>query len=85
MGSGALIDEHYFQTVFDLQRRLDIYALWLGGSLAQLGTGELIEARTSGRQIEPGRLDLLRQAGVALAAPSRIQRDLRSKRTPNAV
>ena len=33
MDSGALIDGHYFQTVFDLQRRLDMYALWLGSSL----------------------------------------------------
>ena len=69
MDSGALVDGHYYQTVFDLQRRLDMYALWLGSSLAQLGIGELTEATTSGRQIEPGRLDLLRRARVALAAP----------------
>ena len=69
MDSGALIDEHYYQTVFDLQRRLDMYVVWLGSSLIQLGIAELEEARTSGRQIEPSRLDLLRRARVALAEP----------------
>ena len=69
MESGAIVDGHYYKTVFDLQRRLDMYALWLGSSLAQLGTGQLTEARRSGRRIEPGRLDLLRRARVALAAP----------------
>ena len=68
MDSGARVDGHYYKTVFDLQRRLDMYALWLGSSLAQLGTAELTEARRSARQIEPGRLDLLRRARIALAA-----------------
>ena len=69
MDSGALVDGHYFQTVFDLQRRLDMYAIWLGSSLIQLGTQELTEAGRTGRQIEPGRLDLLRQARIALSEP----------------
>ena len=69
MDSSALVDGHHYKTVFDLQRRLDMYALWLGSSLAQLGTAELTEARRSGREIEPGRLDLLRRARIALAAP----------------
>ena len=69
MVSSALVDGHYYQTVFDLQRRLDMYALWLGHSLIDLGIGELAEAGKSGRQIEPRRLDLLRRARVALAVP----------------
>ena len=83
--SGALIDGHYYQTVLDLQRRLDMYALWLGSSLLQLGISELTEATTSGRQIEPDRLDLLRQAGVGLAAPPPVFNetfDLSARQTP---
>ena len=83
--SGTLIDGHYYQTVLDLQRRLDMYALWLGSSLLQLGISELTEATTSGRQIEPDRLDLLRQAGVGLAAPPPVFNetfDLSARQTP---
>ena len=69
MNTVALVDGNYCKTVFDLQRRLDMYILWLGSSLAQLGTSELTDAARSHRRIEPGRLDLLRRAKVALATP----------------
>ena len=85
MDTGALIDGHYYQTVFDLHRRLDMYVLWLGSSLIQLGIGELTEARMSGRQIEPGRLDLLRRARVVLSAPPPVFNgtlDLSARQTP---
>lgn len=45
--SATLMDGHYYQTVSDLQRRLDVYILWLGNSLIQLGIDEL--TGTSGR------------------------------------
>ena len=68
LDSSALVDGHYFETVFDLHRRLDMYVLWLGSSMAQLGTAELTEAKRSDRRIEPGRLELFRRARVALAS-----------------
>ena len=85
MDSGALVDGHYYKAVFDLQRRLDMYVLWLGSSLAQLGTDELIEARRSGRRIKPGRLDLFRRVRVALAAAPPVFNgtfDLSARQTP---
>ena len=84
MDSGALVDGHYYKAVFDLQRRLDMYVLWLGSSLAQLGIGELTEASRSGRRIKPGRLDLLRRARVAAAAPPVFNGtfDLSARQTP---
>ena len=69
MDSGAVVDGHYYKTVFDLQRRLDMYLFWLGGSLLQVGTDEVNEAAQCGRRIEKGRLELLRRARVALAKP----------------
>ena len=69
MDSGALVDGHYYQSVFDLQRRLDSYAVWLGASLIQLGTRELTEAAESGQRIERGRLELLDRARISLATP----------------
>ena len=68
LDSSALVDGHYFKTVLDLHRRLDMYVLWLGSSMAQLGTAELIEAKRSDRRIDPVRLELFRRARVALAS-----------------
>ena len=72
LDSSALVDGHHYKTVFEIHRRLDMYVLWLGSSLAQLGTGELKEARRSGQRIKPERLDLLRRARVALAAATPV-------------
>ena len=84
LDSSALVDGHHYKTVFELQRHLDMYVLWLGSSLAQLGIGELTEASRSGRRIKPGRLDLLRRARVTAAAPPVLNGtfDLSARQTP---
>ena len=85
IGASALVDGHHYQTVFDLQRRLDMYLLWLGSSLAQVGTRELIEAAESGRLLESSRLELLRRAGVVIVTPPPVFNgvfDLSARQTP---
>ena len=63
------MDGHYYQTVFDLQQRLDMYVLWLGTSLIHRAIDEVTAAEQSGREIEPARLDLLQRARIAFNAP----------------
>ena len=69
LDSARLVDGHHYQTVSDLQRRLDMYVLWLGTSLIKHGIDEVTAVAKSGREIEPARLDLLQRARVAFNAP----------------